>query len=181
MKRRAFVAALSAFLFASASGIAQTRGRSSIVLLDRERLMTDSATGRKIIELEQRAQEEVGALGRRYDTELEAEELRLTQLRPETDPELFREMAEAFDEKVTATRSSHEQKSLEVTQILSERRKKFDLALGPIVREILLSQGATVVLDARSVLYADPMHDITDLVIRQVDLVLLNDPDILTQ
>ncbi len=94
---------LAALAFASVAGhaaVAQEPPPDAVIVIDQERLFQDSLFGRRITaELEERSAE-LAAENRAIEAELIAEERDLTVRRSELEPEEFRALADAFDEKV---------------------------------------------------------------------------------
>ena len=83
----------------------------SFLYINQERLLTDSAGGKALLAQEQQARNQLVAEARRIDTSFEAEELELTELRAELEPDEFRELADDFDERVVAARAGQDERS----------------------------------------------------------------------
>src|SRR6056297_4019944 len=96
---------------------------SDIVLIDTERLLTETDYGKRLQGEIQAARDRLIARNERIASELEAEEQALTEQRPETPPDEFRAMADAFDTKVTRLRNEAERNS----QRLERRRDRAPL------------------------------------------------------
>ena len=84
--------------------------QSDILVLDPERLFEETRLGKRMLADHQAEREELAARNRKLEAELEAEEKRLTELRDETSPEEFRDMADAFDAKVQKIRRDSERR-----------------------------------------------------------------------
>jgi Skp family chaperone for outer membrane proteins len=142
------------------------------VLLNPERLYAESAFGRRVqAELKTFAQEvqsENGALTR----DLEAEELILLEKRETLTPLEFRDLADAFDEKVQLIRDAQERKGQELNQRALAGRQAFNDASLPVLRLVLEERGALGIIDSRVVLLSAPSIDITNEAILRVDQTL---------
>ncbi|MDW4497738.1 OmpH family outer membrane protein [Sulfitobacter sp. D35] len=177
-----FAALLSALVglgpAVSAQGLAGGSVHSPILTIDTERLFVDSDYGQKTTqELEARSAE-LAAENRRIEAELAAEEQDLTRRRPTMEPEAFRTLADAFDEKVQATRRAQEGKSRELTQEFEQRRVAFLNAAVPVLEALMRSAGAAVVLERRSIFLSANAIDITSDAISRVNDVLGDDADV---
>ncbi len=164
-----------ALVLASAGAItAQTNTivRSPILTVDRDRLYQASAFGQRVAqELEAR-----GALlsseNRQIELELEQEEKVLTQQRETLSAEEFRDLADAFDAKVTQTRQAQSAKNLELNQELDQQQLIFLQAAGSVLEELMREAGAVVVLDRRDVFLSLDAIDITTAAILRIDASL---------
>ncbi|RMF33533.1 MAG: OmpH family outer membrane protein [Alphaproteobacteria bacterium] len=100
---------------------------------------------------------------------LEAEERELAERRGSLAREEFARLAEAFDTKVRAARKAQEEKALAVQRSMEQKRQRFLDSLRPVIVEVMQRFGASVVLDGRAVLLADPSLDLTGEVIARMD------------
>ncbi|MEW2914556.1 OmpH family outer membrane protein [Leisingera sp. JC11] len=146
--------------------------QSGILTIQPDRLFSESAFGK-------RAEREIEAEGavltaenRRIEAELRNEELELTERRSEMEPEAFRALADAFDEKVQETRRRQDQKLREITQMGEEARREFIKASLPVLQQIMRETGAGAILDHSSVFLSADSADITSLAIARIDAVL---------
>jgi Skp family chaperone for outer membrane proteins len=146
--------------------------RGHFVLLHPDRLYAESAFGRRVqAELKVFAQEiqaENGALTR----DLEAEELTLLQKRETLSPTAFRDLADAFDEKVQLIRAAQERKGQELNARAVAGRQAFNDASIPVLHTILEERGAVGIIDSRVVLLSAASIDITNEAILRVDQTL---------
>ena len=143
--------------------------QSPILTIDSERLFLDTILGQKIAaEIEAAG----AALQERNDqiaSELEAEELELTQKRADMSPEQFRAVADAFDEKAQRIRTERAAELRALNQRLEDERLAFLRAAEPILESIMLEAGAAVVLEQRSVFISSLAVDITSVAIARID------------
>ena len=88
------------------------------------------------------------------------------------DPEAFRELADALDEKVQKIRGEQDHK----TRVLAEKNDKaravFLNAVRPILAEVMRESGAGVILERSSVFLSANATDITDLAIERIDATI---------
>lgn len=178
--RRAWSAALllAGVLWAGV-GAAQENGqfRPPILTLDQERLFAQSRAAAQVsAEIEARA-EALAAENRVIETELVAEELALTEQRPGMDPDEFRALADAFDEKVQAIRDEQDAKARELQRLRDEERQAFLQRITPVLAMIARERGAFVVLDRRSVFLSAEQIDITAEAVRRIDASLDSEPN----
>ena len=131
--------------------------------------MSESATGRAVLAEEEDARAALLQEGRSLDRAFEAEERALTDQRATMSPQAFRPLADAFDEKVVATRRAQEQKALTLTREAEERRRAFFANVTPILLQILRETGAAAVVDQRSILISKQDLNITEEVIKRLD------------
>lgn len=146
--------------------------QSGILTIQPDRLFSESAFGRRV----EREIEAEGAVltaeNRRIESELRAEELELTERRSGMEPEAFRALADAFDQKVQETRRRQDQKLRQINQLGEEARREFLNASLPVLQQILAETGAGAILDHSSVFLSAEAADITSLAIDRIDAVL---------
>jgi len=146
--------------------------QSGILTIQPDRLFSESAFGKRV----EREIEAEGAVltaeNRRIEAELRAEELELTERRSEMEPEAFRALADAFDQKVQETRRRQEQKLREINQMGEQARREFISASLPVLQQIMRETGAGAILDHSSVFLSAEAADVTSLAITRIDEVL---------
>ena len=149
-------------------GFAQT----AILTISSERLFNDSAFGKRIDREIETEGEALAEENNRIAAEVTAEEHELTEKRADMDPEAFRELADAFDEKVQKIRGEQDHK----TRVLAEKNDKaravFLNAVRPILAEVMRESGAGVILERSSVFLSANATDITDLAIERIDATI---------
>jgi Skp family chaperone for outer membrane proteins len=140
------------------------------LVIEQDRLLTDSLYGQDVIaknETEARAlREESQALDRAF----EEEERQLTERRAELPPAEFRELADAFDAKVVRARREQDAKAAALTRRVETRQREFFGRVGPVLLEILEETEAVAVFDQRNVLISKQDLNITDEVIKRLDV-----------
>lgn len=168
-------AVLWAALMALASpGAAQENGiRSSVLVIDPERLFTETRFGATLSEALEDASRDLALENREIETALIEEERALTTARVTMTLDAFRETADAFDERVTRLRTEQDRKSEAlIAQRDQERQKFLDLVL-PVLGGLLADYGAYVFLDPRQVFLSDDRINVTDEAIARIDAALI--------
>lgn len=163
---RAALAAL--WLWAALLGPAVGQGNetfvSPILTLDQERLFADPRlSGLVTGEIEQRRRA-LAEENRVIETELVAEELELTERRPNLPATEFKVLADAFAEKVATLRTQQDAKFAELQRFEDASKQEF---IGQIVAAIAAERGALIVIDRRNVVLSAGAIDITDEAVRR--------------
>ncbi len=144
----------------------------SVLIIDSDRLYTETLYGRRI---EADLAAEVSAVQAENDRIAETlrnEELSLTERRPDMAPEAFRAEAEAFDNKVQEVRRARDAKTVELQVMRADARARFEEQVQGIVANVMLERGASIVLEQRNVVLSVRSANITDDVIVRVDAQL---------
>jgi Skp family chaperone for outer membrane proteins len=145
---------------------------SGIVILNQERLLAQSLYGQRIQRELEAASQALSQENREIESQLTAEELRLTEQRPTMTPAEFRVLAEEFDGRVEAIRSAQEAKNRSLqTQAEAAQARFFELSF-PVLLEIVQRRGAAVLMDSRAVLLSAEGVDITDAALAGIDAVV---------
>ncbi len=142
---------------------------SPILTLDQERLFNGSRAAERVSEEIARRTVELTAENRRIEAQLVAEELALTEERPNLPPAEFRALADAFDEKVQGIRDAQDAKARELQRLRDGERQEFLRRITPVLTEIVRERGAVAVLDRRSVFISAESIDITDEAIARIN------------
>lgn len=182
--RFAMVLALSAALLGAAPAVAQQQPAnrsnqletgsivSPVLTIDSERVFLESAFGKRVAtEIEERGAR-LAAENRQIEADLEAEELRLTELRATTPAEEFRALADAFDQKVQETRLAQTAKGRAINALLDQEREVFLTAAAPVLERLMREADAAVILERRSVFVSANAIDITQMAISLLDETL---------
>ncbi len=143
--------------------------QSDVLVIDIERLLSETAYGKRLQSEIEAARDALIARNDRIAAELEAEERALTEKRATTEPGAFREMADAFDAKVTEQRRESERLSRELERRRDLAPVQFMRVVQPVLGEVLQEAGAVVLLDVRSVILRAEVADVTDLAIARID------------
>jgi Skp family chaperone for outer membrane proteins len=144
-------------------------GLPGFLFLNQERILTGSRAGQALLAEEEAARDKLRAEARGIDTAFEAEEKRLTELRPTLPPEEFRAMADAFDARVVEARREQDERSTALAQEFDQRRRQFYARVAPILVMLMDRHGAQAIFDENSVLLADQSINITEEVVAEID------------
>lgn len=146
--------------------------RYAILTISTDQMFAGSAFG-------QRAAREIEARGavlaaenRRIEAELTQEERALTKQRPDMDVQTFRDLADAFDQKVQLNRAAQDAKARELNQVGDTARAEFLSAARPILEALMREAGAGVILERANVFLSANSTDITDLAIARIDAAI---------
>lgn len=143
--------------------------QSDVVVIDPERLLTETLYGRRLQSEIQTARERLIAQNDRVAADLEAEELALTEKRATTPPDEFRALADAFDQKVEQLRLEAEQMSRDLERRRDLAPVQFMRVIQPVLSELLQEAEAVVMLDVRTVLLRAEVADVSDLAIARIN------------
>lgn len=149
-----------------------TDSATPILTVDLERLFTQSQFGERVATDYTEGRAALAAENRRIAEALREEELALTAQRPSMAPDVFQAEAEAFDEKTQGIRDAQDAKEQALETALTQGREQFLSAARPILGELLVARGATVILDQRGIIVSLNRIDITDEAIARIDEVL---------
>ena len=144
-------------------------GPGNFLVIDQEKLFTNSRFGQRILAEVEAATNELAAENSAIESTLIAEEGALTEARPGLAADDFRKLADAFDEKVQIIRAEQRQKNDAIGQRLNQARREFFQAIVPVLAEILREKLAVAILDKRTVLISANLIDVTDLAVAQID------------
>jgi len=152
-------------------GQAQQLGlpHSPILTVATDRMFASSAFGQRIAREVEAESAVLAAENRRIEAELTAEEKDLTARRPDMEPQAFRALADAFDQKVQANRLAQDAKARALNQVGDAARVDFLRVARPILEELMREAGAGVILERSSVFLSSNATDITDLAIKRID------------
>ncbi|MEQ9259340.1 MAG: OmpH family outer membrane protein [Roseovarius sp.] len=153
--------------------------QSELLVIDPERLFEETELGQRMAADHQAAREELAARNRKLEAELEAEEQRLTDIRAETSPEAFREMADAFDARVQDIRRDSERRVRDLERDRERMPLIFLRTVEPVILEVMREAGGVTILDARAVLFRAEEIDITNAAAARIDEVIGAGEDVL--
>ena len=162
-------------LFSAELALAQTV--SPVLTIDQDRLFSETQLGAdRLAALEAQAQT-LAAENQQIEAELVAEEQELTRTKSTMDPAAFRDLADAFDERVQRIRSEQDEKARQLNRARDEARGLFFRDVATIISGIVREKGALVLLDRRDVFLSADSIDITDEAIRRVNENAGQQPD----
>jgi outer membrane protein len=170
--------AVSAVALASAPGAFAQQRAASVVVVNYQRLVGESALGRDMSTKLQGVRSQIQAQGQAMQSEgqaIQTEEQSLaTATRGMTEAQVRANAAlstrvQAFQTRAQQFQARQQalQGDFQCTQIIALR--DFQNRANPIVRTAMQARGAGVVIDANSAQVFDPAMDVTNTVIQQLD------------
>ncbi|RMH48532.1 MAG: OmpH family outer membrane protein [Alphaproteobacteria bacterium] len=160
--------ALALALALSGAAAAQTEGLP-LVVVDQERILQQSLAGKALLAEEEALTTRLIEERRSLERAFEEEERALAARRDELSREAFAREAADFDARVRAARTAQDEKAIALQRSIEANRKRFLDSLQPVLVEVMQRFGASVMLDVRAVLLADPSLDVTGEVISRLD------------
>jgi len=170
--------AVAALSFSPAAFAQRGRGGTSVIVVNFQRVVAESALGRdlttKLQAIRGQITQEAQALAPEQQA-IQAEQQRLATAARNMTPDQIRASATLAPQfQALQTRMQQFQQrgqalegDFECTQLIAFR--DYDHTLSPIVRTIMTGQGAGVVLNSANVQTVDPQFDVTNTVIQQLD------------
>lgn len=146
--------------------------QSPILTVEADRLFSDSLFGQRVAQEREADSAVLSAENRRIEAELTAEERDLTERREEMQPDAFRALADAFDEKVQEIRRTQDAKARTLNQRGEADRVAFLQAAAPVLEQLMLEAGAAVILERGSVFISLNATDVTDEAIERINAAI---------
>ena len=181
MRASALVAALLAVALSGAlpvgtaraqDDLAMGRVQSSVLIIDVDRLLAETAYGRRLSEDILRRGEALDAENDRIAAALTAEERSLTERRSTMDPQAFRAEADAFDARVQRIRTEQDAKQQALESAVAEGRDAFLAAATEALSGLMRDRGASVIMERRDVFLNISAVDVTDDAIGAIDAAI---------
>ena len=166
---RAAALGLAALLFAAPLAAQTGVPRDAVLVLNQDRLLSQTAYGARIQTELEAASRALAAENRRIEEQLTTEELELTELRRTLPADEFRELADEFDARVSEIRLAQDAKTRDLQAQAELARQRFFEASVPILLELVEERGAAVLMDSRTVLLSAGEVDITEAAIARID------------
>lgn len=132
-----------------------------LLVIDRQRLLTESAPALQLRALESRQRESLRTEMDRIRAELEAEEAEIAGLRGQIGREEFQTRVRAFDARVREARRATQKMGEGLQGEFETARRALAAALAPVLQDILKERDADIMVDISSVLAARPGVDVT--------------------
>ncbi len=152
-----------------------------VLIVDPDQLLRNSQLGIDLLaDLESKRRDRVTE-NQEIATELEAEEARLTDLRPTLDPAEFNTLSEAFDTKVQQIREEQIAKDVALQREADQIPIRFIEIAAPILNSLLQKYQAGAIVDRRATILYNLNMDVTVEAIALIDEAYKNNPDILTE
>ncbi len=150
--------------------------QSPVLVIEFDRAFGQSAFGQNVTTELESLGAEIAAENRQIEAELRDEELLLTDQRKAMEPAAFRELADAFDQKVQKLRREQDTKARDLSERQDGARREFLTSVGPILNRIMQETNAAVVLEKRNVFASVSAIDVTDLVISEINALFQQEP-----
>jgi Skp family chaperone for outer membrane proteins len=166
---RLFAALFVLILALAGAGRAQDGG---ILVVDLDRLFSESAFGKRVASEIQSRSATLAAENEQLKVELEAEELKLTAERASLTDEEFRKRADAFDTKAEKIRAEQLSELEAIRAIEGVERQTFLNVIVPVLAALLKERNGEVLLDRRAVMLLGSAEDITGLAVQRVNTAL---------
>lgn len=157
---------------APSSDLSYSLPYTAILTVAPERLFAESAYGQRVVREIEAEGTALATENRRIEAELMAEERTLTQRRTEMEPGAFRQLADAFDEKVQQIRREQDAKARDLGEQQDEARGEFLQVARPVLVTLMRESGASVILERSSVFLSADSTDITDLAVARIDAAI---------
>lgn len=172
----AFCGLLGAVCSAPNAGLAQNLNFSfpdvPVLTIEPDRLYSDTLFGQRVSkEIEDQGRKLSGE-NRRIENDLADEEEALTKQRESLSAEEFRDLADAFDQKVTKVRISQDEKARILAQTSDQAQRNFIAFIAPVLKQMMSDKGASVILDRRAVFASADSSDVTQEAIERINEAL---------
>lgn len=139
----------------------QPLSSQDILVVDRERVLRDSAPGRALAAAVQEQRLALQSASAEVEKAMEAEETAIDKIRDSLTPQQFEERLRDFDQRVRQVRRDSQQASQALHARINDARREMGQALNLVLRDILEERGALVLLNAQTVIMARGEIDIT--------------------
>ena len=146
--------------------------KSSLFTVDMGKLFRSSDFGKKIISTNNIARQELQNENEELESLLLSEEKELSEQRKTLSSDEFRPKALAFDEKVSIIRTEQGKKEENLNNKARKEEAEFYKRIYPLLYELLLDRGGSILIDQRNVILWDSTVDITDEAILLINQVL---------
>ena len=148
---------------------------SGLFTVDMGKLFRSSDFGKNIISINNKARQELQNENEELEAKLLLEEKELSEQRKTLSLDEFRPKALEFDKKVTIIRKEQSDKEENLKNAVREKESEFYKRIYPLLYELLLDRGGSVLIDQRNIILWDSSVDITDDAVELIDQVLGKD------
>ncbi|QIE56079.1 OmpH family outer membrane protein [Pikeienuella piscinae] len=142
-------------------------GAPPILIVDREKALRESRPAASLGEQERNARIALKKELDKLRAELEEEEANIAAMREIAPKDVFEARVRAFDIRVRDARRESQEKGEALQARFVAARRDLAAALEPVLQELLDETGASLIVDARTVLAARSGADVTEEVIRR--------------
>ena len=162
------------FLFLLSLGAQPLLGSetSGLFTVDMSKLFRSSDFGKNIISTNNEARQQLQNENERLEFELLSEEKELSEQRKILSVDEFRPKALEFDKKVSIIRTEQGDKENNLKNKARKEESEFYKRIYPLLYELLLDRGGSVLIDQRNIILWDSSVDITDDAINLINQVL---------
>lgn len=166
------LAVMLGLLAAPALAQDQSQPRSAILTIDQDALFQRTLFGKALLMAAEQEAAALKAESRSIDAALEAEERSLTDRRAGMPVAEFRALADAFDIKVEALRTTQDAKLEAFIARREAARQQFFQKVAPMIGDYMVEQGASAIVNQAAIVVSLGAIDITDEVIARIDDLL---------
>ncbi len=142
--------------------------------VDMSKLFRSSDFGKNIISANNEARQKLQNQNIKLESELLLEEKELSEQRKILSLVEFRPKALEFDKKVSLIRTEQGEKEKNLKNIVRQEETNFYKKIYPLLYELLIDRGGSVLVDQRNVILWDTSIDITDDAIKLINETLGN-------
>jgi Skp family chaperone for outer membrane proteins len=142
---------------------------AGLAVLDERRLFNESRFGQRVLLETQASIDALIAENKLIEAELENEERALAEQRDSLDPQAFRELADAFDQRATQLRRERAEREQTITARVQEEERRFQAIANAILGELGQELGLVAILSLQSLIYHRPEIDVTQRLIDMID------------
>jgi len=146
--------------------------RSAFLTIELDRFFSQYKFGLRIAREIDEAGELLAAENRQIEAELVLEEQGLTERRKSMEPIEFRQLADAFDEKVQEFRRVQDGKVRQLSQKRVNGQNILFQEARPVLEQLMRETGAVVILERSNVFLSANVIDITDVAINRIDAAI---------
>lgn len=158
---RLIAAAALASLTLGGAGQAQDQPTHGVLIVDQDRVLAESAPAQQLRGIERSRREALSKRIEEVRKSLEAEEAEIARIRDQLTPDEFEARFRAFDQRAREARQEVQRANEALQAQMIAARGQLKQALTPILQAIVEERGATVLLNAQSVLMARDKVDVT--------------------
>ena len=145
---------------------------SGVFTVDMAKLLRFSEYGKSIIAANNIARQNLQNENDNLEEKLLVEEKELSKLRETLSTDEFRPKALDFDKRVTIIREEQGRKEENLIKINRNQEAEFYKKVYPLLYELLLKRGGSVLFDQRNIILWNNSVDITDEAIKLINQVL---------
>jgi len=142
---------------------------STVLTIDISRIARDTLFGQRVIKDFENAQNELVDANTTIQSDLEAEEQSLVELRKTLAPVEFRKLAAEFDEKANSIRKQRSELENALFKKRDESISELLKLSVPYLQEIMLSYQASIIVDRRNIVLSNPVTDVTEQAIQLIN------------